>query len=169
MSRSVIGIDPGNEGALAFLDEESVILEPMPLRPDGKPDLVELSRLLAHYAPQATRVYLEVPGIRPRQSPQTTAPQWRTFGRIEGVLAVLRAPVFLIRPEVWSKEYSHGVTEKDKHKRYQAIKKARREIAAKLYPGIDLRKNDKSAVPHGGIVDALLLADYGMRQLRGTA
>lgn len=167
MTPTICAIDPGNEGAIAVLDGDSVILEPMPQDARGRPDLVELKRLLTHYVPRATRVYLELAGVRPGEAPQRVAVQWRNFGRIEGILTAFGTPVVTIRGDQWGPAYEHGVTETDRKKRYKAIKKARREIASRLYPGIDLRKNAQCEVPHEGLVDALLIADWGMKQTQG--
>lgn len=163
MNPTIVGLDPGTQGALAVVDGETVILEPMPLGPDKKVDLRELVRLLSHYSPTATRVYMELAGIRPRQAAQATAAQWRGFGRLEGVLAALAAPLIIVRPEVWSAAYDHGVTDRDPDVRKRKIKKARAEIAARLYPGISLKRTERCTTADAGMVDALLVADYGYK------
>lgn len=170
--RAVLAIDPGREGGFAFLDEESVILEPMPQNDEKKVDLTELHRLLFHYVPQTSLILLEQAGMRPGQSANSTASTWRHFGHLEGVLASLRAAFpdspqpSLVHPASWSKWYPHGVTEKNQDVRYKLIKKSRAVIAQGLYPGVDLKKSAKSVGPHEGLVDALLLADFGMRRLK---
>jgi len=37
-------------------------------------------------------------------------------------------------------------------------------ICSNLFPEVDLRRNTRSRVPHSGICDALLLAEYGLRK-----
>lgn len=155
---TILGIDPGLEGGLAILDGDSVILEPMPTTDAGL-DVVELSRLLAHYAPQVTRAYLEMQQLRPQQQGQFTI--GRNFGKLEGALIINRVPYQLVRPADWSKQYAHGVTETDHNKRTKAIKDSRRMIAQRLFPGIDLRKTERSTTAHDGLVDSLLIAHYG--------
>ncbi len=159
----ILGIDPGQEGGFAVLDGDSVIVEPMPQKKDGKIDSGELFGLLSHYVPKATFVYIEKAGLRPRQSVQTTFACGFNHGILLGMLGIFNVEPLIVRPTEWSKHYSHGVTEKDKHKRYAAIKVARRRIVSDLYPGIDLKKTERSSVPHEGMVDALLIADYGWK------
>lgn len=157
---TILGVDPGLEGGFAILDGDSVIVEPMPVGEEGL-DVQELYRLLSHYAPLVSACYLELQQMRPQQSGQFTI--GRNFGKIEALLTVCHIKYQTVRPADWSKHYAHGITEKDPHKRYTAIKQARREIAATLYPGIDLRKSERAKLPHDGLVDALLIADYGLR------
>jgi hypothetical protein len=159
----VLGIDPGKTGGFAVLDGDSVIVEPMPANDDGI-DLPELNRLLRHYADHVTLCYLEMAGMRPKQSTQSTFAFGRNFGIIEGMLSALHIKYKIIRPDTWSKNYEHGVTEKVPAKRKAKIKVARRGIVAKLYPGIDLRKSERSSTPDEGMVDALLIADFGWNQ-----
>ncbi len=169
---AVLAIDPGKEGAIAFLDGDSVILEVMPLieagDDKGKIDLAEVVRLLAHYVPLSSRVLLESAGIRPGLAAGSVAATWRHWGELHGVLAAMGALPMLkvVQPQSWSHAYPHGVTEKDPKKRYRDIKASRAKIATRLFPGIELKKNSKCAVPHEGVVDALLLADFGLRRLK---
>ncbi len=157
----ICAIDGGAKGAFAFIDGESVIVEPMPQTADGKVDLKELTRLFRHYADQITYCYLEKGGMRPRQSTQSTFAFGRNFGILEGMLACLRINYIVVTPQLWSKEFDHKVTEKNVQKRKRMIKVARRAIVAKLYPGIDLKKTSQCKTPDEGIVDALLIATYG--------
>lgn len=162
----VMGIDPGKQGAFAVLDGDSVIVEPMPLTEDGALDLYEIARLFRYYANELTHAYLELQSIRPMQAGQFQV--GRGFGNLEGMLSCLRMSYTVLKPQDWSRFYEHGVNEKNIKKRYPLIKKARREIVARLYPGIDLRKSADCRVAHEGMVDALLIADYGMKIKRGT-
>lgn len=161
MPKTILGIDPGKEGGFAVLDGDSVIVEPMPLTDDGDLDVPELHRLIAYYAPSVSRCYLEMASMRPNQSGQFLI--GRNFGKLEAVLVLAGVKFELVQPQTWSAHYPHGVTETDRAKRYKAIKAARRRIVAGLYPGIDLKKTARSTTDHEGMVDALLIADYGFR------
>lgn len=159
----VLGIDPGLEGGFAILDGDSVVVEPMPQGKDGKLDVQELARLLAHYAPRVTRCYLERVGSRPGQGSVSTFTFGKGYGILIGLLVALGVRYEEVLPQVWSKHYEHGITEREPNKRQRLIKAARRDIVATLYPGIDLKKTARSTVFHEGMVDALLIADYGWR------
>lgn len=161
---TILAIDPGKTGASCILDRDSVLLEPLPMTEKGELDLRALIAYLTHYAQDITMAYLEIPGTRPGESPHHSGQSFRSFGRIEGVLAALCIPMTAIYPQQWSKDFPHGVTEKDVKKRYKLIKIVRREIAAKLYPGIDMRATEGSTLPADGMVDAILIARWGMQQ-----
>lgn len=154
-------------GGLTIRFDDAVILEVMPVK-DGLVDVNELERILRPYAPEITRAYLEAASIRPMQAGQFKV--GRNFGRVEATLEYLVISTTVVRPQDWSKHYDHGVTVQGKDKRYAAIKKARMKIAQSIYPGISFLATERSSVPHDGLVDSALLADYGWKnhkQMRG--
>jgi hypothetical protein len=115
-----------------------------------------------------------------------------TFGGcFEGVKALCAAfniPITLVQPQTWQKVMWQGVpkhrkppkklTKKELEKKAAGkkvrkpkktgsidTKKMSRIAVMRLFPGEDLRKNDRCDVPHDGIVDALLIAEYGRRDM----
>lgn len=160
----VLGIDPGMEGGLALRFSDGLILEPMPVK-DGALDLDDICHILFPYADTITRAYLELQSLRPMQSGQFKI--GRNFGQLEAILWSLKIPTEIVKPQDWSKHYPHGVEERDTKKRQPMIKKARALIASRLFPGIDLQRNKQCRTPDEGLVDALLIADFGMKKLKG--
>lgn len=165
---SILGIDPGKDGGLALRGRDDLIVEVMPTREDGEVDLVGVTRWIRAYADEIEMAYLEEPIFRLKQRLQDCGNQWRRFGEIRGILEALGIPYRLVKPTVWSAPFVHHVKEKDKSKRYRAIKQARKEIAARLFPGIDLRENERCTTAHEGMVDALLLAEWAYRLRKGN-
>ena len=159
----IVGIDPGLTGGFAIRTVNSIILETLPTL-DGRLDLPELNRLFRHYADQITHAYLELSGTRPGQSAQSGFSTARGFGNLEGMLACLGVAYTAIRPQQWSPSYDHGVTEKKLSKRYALIKKSRARIAQELYPGIDMKRTPQCKNPDSGLVNALLIADFGWQK-----
>lgn len=157
----ILGIDPGRSGAFAFREKDGITLEIMPTNEHGI-DWDEVFNILSHYRYHITRCYLEQASIRPGQASQATT--IRNGAVLEGILISLKIPYSMIRPSDWSVMYDHGVKEKNKEKRKRLIKIARRSIAANLYPDIDLRKSSRSKIADEGIVDAILIADYGFNK-----
>ena len=100
--------------------------------------------------------FLEAASARPGQGVSTMFKFGRVYGLAEGGLAVLRIPYELVNPAKWTKTMLAGV---------EGDGKARNTVAAKrLFPSLDLRANPKCKVPSAGIVDAILIAEYGRRQ-----
>lgn len=156
---TIMGIDPGAKGAFAILNGDSITAEIMPLLPNGELDVKELIRLISHYSKDVTYAYFEKAQIRQKQMGQFSF--IRNFGVIEGILACFGINTIVVPSGTWSKEFDHGVIEKVLAKRKRLIKVARRSIAEKLYPGIDMKRTPACRFSDEGIVDALLIATYG--------
>ena len=154
----IVGIDPGMTGGIAIRESGGIILEPMPIR-DEFIWLEDLQHILWPHRHSIVMTYLEMQSIRPMQSGQFKI--GRSFGQIEALLRLLMIPVTIVRPQEWSPKYDHQVVEKVLSKRYALIKKARAKIAQELYPGIDMKRTPQCKGPDSGLVDALLIADFG--------
>jgi hypothetical protein len=155
---AILGVDPGVEGGLAVLWDDGIMIEPMM-------PVEELARWLGYWSKEITFAAVEEPGMRPGQATQTTMKVGRGVGRIEGILHALGIRFAIVRPQSWSKEFPHWVTETDRDKRYAAIKQSRKEIVAKLWPKVDFRASERSQKAHAGMVDAALIAEYQRRQI----
>ena len=111
MSR-VLGIDPGNTGALAFLDDDGDIreIEDMPVVA-GFVNPALLVNLIVGYGPIKIAV-VEAVHSHPKQG---VASVWKFgvgYGMVHGVLAALKIPVVHAQPGVWKKRW--GLIGKDK-------------------------------------------------------
>jgi hypothetical protein len=76
------------------------------------------------------------------------------YGMWIGIVAALEIPYTLVTPQAWKKELMQGIKDKD----------AGRLRAMQLFPAYNewlVRKRDI------GRADALLIAEYGRRQLKG--
>lgn len=145
----IAGIDPGRHGGLAFIGPEG--LETFPLG-----ELWELVNLLQMKRP--THVFVEAVHAMPGNGVTSMFSFGRAYGEILGVLTTLGLPTSLLPPQVWTKsmhQNAHG----DKPK-------ARSLWAAQvLWPAHSWLATARSRVPHDGMVDAALIAEYGRRQL----
>lgn len=153
---AILGVDPGLEGGLCLLWPDGILIEPM-MEPE------ELRRWLHHWRPEITLAVLEEPGMRPGQATQSTMKVGRSFGRIEGLLLGIGIRYETVRPETWSAAFPHGIQEKDRDKRYKAIKAKRKEIAQELFPNIDFRASERCTTAHSGMIEAALIAVYASR------
>jgi hypothetical protein len=157
----VIGIDPGKKGGIAITDGDEVSAMVMPMDENDEQDGKALYNFFSLYQFEVKKVFIEMPGLRPRESPHTALTIGIGFGKIVGALMAVGIPYEIVHPKTWSNKYPHGVLETDIKKRKPLIKKARAEIVAKMYPGIDLRSSSRSTFFHDGMVDSVLIADYG--------
>lgn len=151
-----IGIDPGNTGAIALLQDNGdfIEVEDMPLMALGKKNqvnAVELANIIQNYNcmalmnDEAVTATVEQVHSMPKQGVSSSFNFGMGYGVIQGVLAALNIPMTLVSPQKWKKHHSLIGKEKD----------CARTLAQQLYPTASLaRKKDI------GRADAILIARY---------
>lgn len=146
----IIGIDPGLEGALAFIDTSgngmlAACVEDMPVA-GGHVDPAVLAHLLAEK--RNAHAFIEQVNSfgMGRKSAFTFG---HGVGAVLGVLAALGIPYTEVTPAAWKKTYG-----------LRRDKNASRAAALKLFPSLagDLRR-----AKDDGRAEALLIAEYGRR------
>jgi hypothetical protein len=154
MKTLLLAIDPGSSGAIAVLwPGKPILAYAMP----DDPDLVEMMDGYA-VAAKAENYDLvgfleEVGGYIGKPQPGSSMFKFGSgYGFIRGVLAANRIKTVLVRPQTWQKGVS-GVQSTKGPERKRALK----EAAARLYPDIKVTLTN---------ADALLIADYGYKQLQ---
>lgn len=150
----IIGIDPGNTGAISALSDGfdlHAVLD-MPLMANGKKQQLNpaeigaiIRQLVSDYG--ATPVaYVEKVSAMPGQGVSSMFNFGMGFGVIQGVLAACGIPYFLVTPQSWKKRANLLGKDKD----------MARTLAQQLYPSAPLgRKRDI------GRADAILIARFG--------
>lgn len=180
--KAFLGVDPGLDGGLVLLSEEGEVLEKHIIPTienvkmkrsktkkdaDGKLMMTEsvkrsldihaLNRILAELAPRVTMAILEQVASRPGMSAPAVFKFGQVFGIIEGLLAGRQIPYTLVIPAVWCKVMHQGIPGDDP--------KGRSIVAlGRLFPAVDLRSSIRSSKPHEGLMDGLLLAEWGRRK-----
>ncbi len=157
-----IGIDPGITGAMALLEYNGewptlVEVTDMPVMTlTGKKqqvNAVEVANKLRHWlespiftTTQYPVVFLEHVQAMPDQGTVSMFNFGMGFGMLQGVVAAMKLPMVLVRPNIWKKRAALLHTEKD----------AARTKAQQMFPKADLgRKKDI------GRADAILIAVFG--------
>ena len=141
-----MGIDPGKSGALAILREGSV--EVVPFDPEAY--LAAFRSLV----PADTRCVLEHVGSMPGNSGLSMFSFGENFGIIQGMLTATGIPFQLVRPQRWKKEYTLD------HTKEKSI-----EVCKRLFPGVNLKRTDRSRKDDDNIAEAVLMAEYARRHL----
>ena len=181
-----IGIDPGKKGAVVIMDGTDIKCEVMPLI-DKEFDLQELGRLLSSFTNSTSshgnpHVFIEDVHAIFGSAAGATFTFGFVCGAIQGIVSVLGFPYTLVQPKAWQKVIYQGIPEIrkpsiriSKGKRAGKMMKGKRdtkamsEVAAKrLFPTVDLRASERCKISHDGIVDALLIAEYGRRTKTGV-
>lgn len=148
-----LGIDPGKKGALVRLSPnlDSVISLPMP---DTIHDTINWLQLNTS---SQTMIILERAQYFPGDGGKSMFTYGQGFGEILGAIAVLKRPLHQAIPSEWTKMMHSGLSKKlkSKDKSLRALRN--------LFPNADLLASPRCKKPHEGIIDAFLLALYGMR------
>lgn len=157
-----LGVDPGLDGGLALVSQrDGVLLEVMPTI-GSELDFHLLAKILKDWAPDIRKAYLEHVHAMPKQGVASMFKFGKVFGGVQGVLATLGIPFELVRPQAWQKVMHQGTPA-------SANTKDRSRLAfARLFPGVNALASDRSRVPHDGMVEAALMAEYGRRMTVGS-
>ena len=142
-----IGIDPGKDGALAVLCEGGLV-SVVPFYPDAYKAAI---RALNGPA----MAVLEHVGAMPGQGVTSMFSFGENFGYLKGLLEAFEIPYELVRPQRWKKEL--GISGKN-----QSV-----EVCKRLFPGVSLRKEERSRKDHDGMAEALLMAEFARRHYAG--
>lgn len=152
----MIGIDPGKEGAIALLNNDPNTCLFWLLRDVAELRTTPFEDIIKAYGVQ--HAYIEKAQAMPHQGVVSMFTYGTGYGRILGWCEMLALPYTLVPPKTWTKEIHQGCTGTDaKAKSAQAVKR--------LFPTENLRI-DGSVKLHPGLIDALLIAEYGRRTFR---
>jgi hypothetical protein len=149
MSRITIGVDPGANGAIAWIDERGKsCVEKMP---DTLQDLWELMCDITNFPRSAIdgrkyKAYLEAVSSSPQMGVVSSFSFGRGYGNLEMALTAAGIPFERVRPQVWQK--AMGCMTKGN-------KNISKQKAQELFPSIKCTH---------AVSDALLIALYGSRQ-----
>ena len=177
MSKYIIGIDPGKNGAIAVLNINGNVVDTQ-IMPSivNEFDTNEFNNILnSRDLSNVECVYIEKVHAIFGSAAGSTFSFGKVCGIIEGVVVANGLRYILIEPKLWQKEMFAGVTEIRKpskvNKKGKEIKgrvdtKAMAEIACKrLFPNLKLTATERSKKSHDGVIDAVLIGEFGRRKL----
>ena len=138
---NIIGIDPGTNGAIAWIIDGKPCVEKMP---DTLQDLWELLRDIASEG--NCHAYIEQVHSSPQMGVKSAFTFGNGFGHLEMALTAACIPFTRIRPQVWQRELG-CLTKGDKN--------VTKRKAQELFPSLKITH---------ATADALLIATYGTKQ-----
>lgn len=141
-----IGIDPGASGGIGIIDTDGYT-EAIPYSEE------ELLKTTSTY-PNA-KVMVERVHAMPGQGVTSMFNFGKSFGYILGVLEAMMISYELVDPIKWKREFS--VTAK---------KDSSITCCRRLFPTVELRRNQKCRKDHDGMAEALLIAEYARRRMQ---
>jgi crossover junction endodeoxyribonuclease RuvC len=151
----LIGIDPGKNGGLAFIEAGKLIEHIIMPTYEGKDekdhvDFVAVGRFMKKHNPE--KVYIERVGAMPGQGVVSMFRFGWVTGGLHGVCGALELTVELVGPRQWQKALMGDET----HEKEDTI-----AYVMKEFPGVNLMATKRSKKPHDGMSDAIAIAKYG--------
>ena len=157
----IVGIDPGLSGGVAILgmDGDVKSLSITPTLSVGKTkrdyDMQEMKSLLS--VDGVLWAFIESQSARPGQGVSSTFKTGYGYGIWMALISSCEISLNVVSPRAWTSKMLSGVPGDGKNRNILAAKR--------LFPKADLRKSERARKPHDGIADALLIAEYGRRQI----
>jgi hypothetical protein len=156
----ILGVDVGQKGGIVLLDHDRNILfkSVMPIVENGDLDKTRILEIFINLKTQYPDMHVYMERIIPFALNAKAA---LTFGRMIGMMEWIlwsnQIPHTFVEAAKWSKLMHEGINKdmKSKAKSLMALER--------LFPGVDLRANEKCKIQHDGLVDALLISAYGLR------
>jgi len=166
MSSIFIGIDPGKLGHVASLSADGGVRGTWPTPTikmgKGKPqyDILSMRRILkeATEGCDSVHVAIEKQTAMPMQGVVSMFSIGEGYGIWQGLLSGLELSYEVVTPQKWKKAMLAGIPGVGKDKKRSVI------AAGRLFPGVDLRLNERCRVACVDKCEALLIAEYGRRQ-----
>lgn len=178
MKETYVGIDCGLSGGIGIIRGEKVFGMPIPtfwtVLKSGKHrkqyDYIAIRTILK--AEFVTLVTLEEQFPMPmshfdkkanKEVKQGAVSVFSTgfgYGMFMGMLCGLDLNTETIHPKTWQKEFFKRDTSK-------TTKEQALEALKAIYPNVDLYATERSKKPADGIIDALLIAEWGRRKAKG--
>jgi hypothetical protein len=170
-SKCYIAIDPGKSGGIVAMKDETIIGKwIMPILGDDI-DISALygifSDLIDKYTP--TVILEDVHSIF-----GVSASANFTFGFVCGVIEAVvishKLKLIKVTPKKWQAEIWENSDKVYKPKKPEQknpsidTKGTSLRAAVRLFPGVDMRKSSRATNYHDGIVDAILMVEYGRRK-----
>lgn len=155
---TILAIDPGLSGALAFLKPAgglTVIDIPTLQLKKRVIDEYALARIVDEWAIEVREVWLEQVGVRPGEGAVGAFTFGRGYGLIRGICAANFLTIHDVTPQVWKRAL--GVP---------AEKDGARAVASRYFPRY---AGEWARVKDDGRAEAALIALYGSRQMQARA
>ena len=146
-----IGIDPGKNGGIAFID---TFQQSYDVYVFSEETLLKKLYRFSKYKTDSIKCELEKVNAMPGQGVVSMFNFGQNYGFIQGVLKAYGIPYELVTPQKWKKEFS-----------CTSDKNTSIEVCKRLFPNVNLKATDRCRKDHDGMAEALLLACYAKRHM----
>jgi hypothetical protein len=167
-----VGIDPGKDGALAWITDERDVLSfhVMPWRGTGRKavlDATAIESILRLRADQTALVVVERPKTRPNESAHSAVHLGAQLGTLTACCESAGVSYLVVAPELWTRHICQGILPTSKTDR-KARKQANVVRACELFPEFRDIAPGLNKAKESGVADALLIAEYARQWHQGS-
>lgn len=145
-----VGIDPGKAGGYALIDDTGARVYPW-----DDTRFIEDMRITVNRMDDTAIAAVEKVGAMPGNGSVSMFNFGQSYGFILGALMALGVPLQIVPPRKWKAEFGLN---SDKAKSI--------EVCHRLFPGVSLRRTDKCRTDSDGLAEALLICEWGRRNLK---
>lgn len=144
-----VGIDPGKAGGYAY------IMDGVPkAMPWDDTYFIQDMRCLVNVKDEGIVAAVEKVGAMPGNGSVSMFNFGQSYGFILGALMALNVPFQIVPPRKWKAEFGLN---SDKAKSI--------DVCHRLFPGVSLRRTDKCRTDSDGMAEALLICEWGRRNM----
>ena len=154
---NILGIDPGLSGGICLLNQATRYVYNLSTMPES---IMGFLQLLQGERSNISHCYLEKAQAMPKQGVSSMFTYGKHFGELIGVLTALAVPFTLVTPHSWQRSIHAGT---DAH---LTAKERTLQAAIRLYPDQTFLAGPRCRKVDFGLVDALMIAEYGVRTSR---
>ena len=166
-------IDPGKEGAVVIIYPDGLIETHVTPKIGKEYDKAAMFRLISNIVKKSEgQCHFVLENINGHVAKGRSAAFMMGLGKglWEMALIASNAPHTFVSSSSWQKETWQGVaivkvkSETNKSGEKTDTKATSLIAAQRLFPHVDLRRSARANVPHDGIVDAILMAEFARRK-----
>lgn len=154
------GVDPGKKGGAVILDSTGKIISKSTMFiKNTEFDPIAYSSFLSNEQYRVNHIVIERVTAMPKNGVVSMFHFGMAFMFCQVVPMMLQIPMTLVTPQVWQKVLHTGIDQKLDPKQRSLI------AFQRLFPTEDLRATERCKNQHDGLIDAVLLAEWGRRTL----
>ena len=160
-----IGVDPGLAGATVIIDENrKVFTLKNPIDAEGEIEVQKIVDFIKPILENDVYVFIEDIHALFGSGAKSTFEFGRALGIIQGMFKTLGLKFEKIQPKQWQKQMFADIEvikKLNKGKFKTDTKAMALDVVKKIYPEVNLLPTKRCKKPSDGIVDAILIAEYG--------
>lgn len=165
MMKTFVGIDPGSKGFICVIKDTKTDF--FSIEDNTWSDISDFLKRVNDEATEGIICVLEEIHAILGSSAKATFSFGETNGLLKGILIANNIPFTIVQPKKWQMEIWDNIDKVYSYKKERKVvdtKATSINAAIRLFPNIDLRKNERCRKVDDNKCDSLLMAEYARRK-----